>query len=90
MAALTFADRVRRVVSKIPAGRTMTYGEVARRAGNAKAARAVGMVMSRNRDPKKVPCHRVVAADGSMRGYSMGGVKVKAAMLARESRAARR
>lgn len=84
---VTFADRVRRVVARIPAGKTLTYGEVARRAGNPKAARAVGMIMSRNRDSKAVPCHRVVAADGSMRGYSMGGVAVKAAMLAREARA---
>lgn len=83
----TFADRVRRVVTKIPEGETLSYGEVARRAGNPKAARAVGTIMSRNRDPKALPCHRVVGKDGSLRGYSMGGVAAKRRLLAREARA---
>lgn len=48
----------------------MTYSEVATRAGNPKAARAVARVMSANYDPT-VPCHRVIRADGSMGGYNV-------------------
>src|SRR5262245_28426958 len=54
-----FSDRVRAVVKKIPKGKTMTYKQVATKAGNPKAARAVGMIMSHNFD-SKIPCHRVV------------------------------
>src|SRR5215813_4526441 len=50
---------------------TMTYKEVASKAGNPKAARAVGAVMRSNYDPS-IPCHRVVASDGKMRGYNRG------------------
>ncbi len=82
---LSFADRVRAVVSRIPAGETLSYGEVARRAGSPRGARAVGAVMRRNFDPA-VPCHRVIGADGSARGYNRGGPAAKLAILARESR----
>lgn len=85
MPVATFSDRVRRVVAKIPAGETLSYGEVARRAGNAKAARAVGAVMSKNFDPQ-IPCHRVVGSNGAMRGYNRGGVDAKRSILAREAR----
>ena len=50
----------------------MTYGEVAKRAGNPKAARAVGTLMSKNYD-ESVPCHRVVRADGKIGDYNRGG-----------------
>lgn len=83
---LSFADRVRRVVAKIPKGETLSYGEVARRAGNPKAARAVGAAMSKNFDPK-IPCHRVVRADGGPGGYNRGGPEAKSRILAREARA---
>jgi methylated-DNA-[protein]-cysteine S-methyltransferase len=65
----TFSDKVRDIVRKIPKGKTMTYKEVASKAGNPKAARAVGAVMRSNYDPS-IPCHRVVASDGKMRGYN--------------------
>lgn len=81
---LSFADRVRAVVARIPAGETLSYGEVARRAGNDRAARAVGAVMRRNFDPS-VPCHRVIGRDGAMRGYNRGGAAAKRALLAREA-----
>jgi methylated-DNA-[protein]-cysteine S-methyltransferase len=81
-----FSDRVRRVVAKIPKGETLSYGEVARRAGNPKAARAVGAVMSKNFDPQ-IPCHRVVSADGAPGGYNRGGPEAKRRLLAREARA---
>src|ERR1051325_2553262 len=67
----TFSDKVRDIVLKIPKGKTMTYKEVASKAGNPKAARAVGAVMRSNYDPS-IPCHRVVASDGKMRGYNRG------------------
>jgi methylated-DNA-[protein]-cysteine S-methyltransferase len=63
----TFSDKVRDIVRKIPKGKTMTYKEVATKAGNPKAARAVGAVMRSNYDPS-IPCHRVVASDRKMRG----------------------
>ncbi|HEY4522298.1 MAG TPA: MGMT family protein, partial [Candidatus Paceibacterota bacterium] len=47
---MTFADRVREIVRRIPKGKSMTYKEVAARAGNAKAARAVGAIMRTNYD----------------------------------------
>ena len=61
-----FSNSVRAVVKKIPKGRTMTYKQVATKAGNPKAARAVGMIMSHNFD-SKIPCHRVVRGDGKKR-----------------------
>jgi methylated-DNA-[protein]-cysteine S-methyltransferase len=67
----TFSDKVRDIVRKIPKSKTMTYKEVASKAGNPKAARAVGAVMRSNYDPS-IPCHRVVASDGKMRGYKCG------------------
>lgn len=79
----TFAEKVRDIVRKIPKGKTMTYKEVAAKAGNAKAARAVGAVMRTNYDPS-IPCHRVIASDGSMRGYNRGGADRKAEMLFEE------
>jgi O-6-methylguanine DNA methyltransferase len=72
----SFSDKVRDIVRKIPKGKTMTFKEVAVRAGNPKAARAVGAVMRTNYDPS-IPCHRVIASDGSMGGYNRGGVERK-------------
>lgn len=79
----SFADRVRDVVRQIPKGKTMTYAEVAKKAGNARAARAVGTVMKGNYDPT-VPCHRVVRSDGSVGEYNRGGPCAKRALLAQE------
>ena len=79
----TFADKVRNVVRKIPKGKTMTYKEEATRAGNPRAARAVGAVMRTNYDPT-IPCHRVVKSDGSFGSYNRGGTLKKRAMLKAE------
>ncbi len=80
-----FTRRVYRRVQKIPDGRTLTYGQVAKQVGSSGAARAVGQVMARNCLAPVVPCHRVVANDGTLGGFSApGGVKVKRAMLERE------
>ncbi len=56
----------------VPAGETVTYGELARRAGYAGAARAVGGAMHRNPIPIVIPCHRVVGEDGDITGFGLG------------------
>ncbi len=67
---------------QIPPGLTLTYGQLAARAGRPRAARAVGCCMASNRIPLIVPCHRVVGADGGLRGYSAnGGLRLKQSLL---------
>ena len=78
-----FRDAALAVVASIPAGQTLSYGEVALRAGYPGAARAVGTLMSRNRDPL-IPCHRVVRSDGTVGEYAFGGTKQKIARLKKE------
>jgi methylated-DNA-[protein]-cysteine S-methyltransferase len=78
-----FAKKVYAVVAKIPKGKTMTYKQVATRAGKPNAARAVGTIMSHNYNPQ-IPCHRVVRSDGGMGGYNRGGSEQKKKILARE------
>lgn len=78
-----FSDAVRAVVKKIPKGKTLTYREVAEKAGNPRAARAVARVMAANYDPA-VPCHRVIRTDGGIGGYNRGGEKKKRAILVAE------
>ncbi len=82
----TFKEKVYAVVARIPRGKTMTYAEVARRTGNPRAYRAVGNIMHRNPDMKRVPCHRVVRSDGDPGGYARGRSK-KIALLKREGAA---
>lgn len=82
--ANTFRERVYTVVATIPKGKVLTYGEVARRAGRPGAARAVGTAMRENPDPKRVPCHRVVRADGMVGEYVFGGTKAKLKKLQTE------
>lgn len=65
-----FRKKVLDIVKRIPEGKALTYGEVARRAGNAHAARGVGAIMKTNFDPS-IPCHRVVRKDG-LGGYNRG------------------
>jgi len=79
----TFADKVRDVVKKIPKGKLMTYKEVAAKAGNPRAARAVGAVMRTNYD-ESIPCHRVVRSDGSLGNYNRGGTLKKQSILKAE------
>ncbi len=79
----SFTEKVYAVVAKIPKGSVMTYAEVARRAGRPRAYRAVGNIMNKNPDTKKVPCHRVVRSDGTPGGYARG-TKKKIALLRRE------
>ena len=60
----SFQRRVFEIVMKIPQGKTLTYGEVAKRLGNRKLARAVGMALSKNQDIPIIPCHRVGGYSG--------------------------
>ena len=69
----------------IPFGETVSYGEQARRMGDARKARAVGAANGRNPVSIIVPCHRVVGADGSLTGFA-GGVQTKAWLLDHERR----
>lgn len=77
-----FCRRVYELARAIPAGETVTYGELAARAGEPGAARAVGQAMARNPFPLIVPCHRVMAAHGGAGGFSArGGVATKFRLL---------
>ncbi len=66
---MTFRDLVYQQTRRIPKGKVATYGQIARLAKKPKAARAVGVFMRANPFAPEVPCHRVVAADGSLNGY---------------------
>lgn len=67
-----FQKRVWNALCQIPYGKTRTYGEVAKMAGNPKASRAVGMANHRNPILILIPCHRVIGSDGSLTGYAAG------------------
>ena len=67
-----FSRDVLRACAQIPYGQTRSYGELAAMAGKPGAARAVGQVMAQNPLPVFVPCHRVIAADGSLGGFGAG------------------
>lgn len=82
-----FKAKVLAIVKAIPKGQTLTYGEVAKRAGSPLAARAVGTLMKQNQD-KRIPCHRVVASTG-LGGYNGLRGPSKAKLLAREKVAAK-
>ncbi|MGN1019854.1 MAG: methylated-DNA--[protein]-cysteine S-methyltransferase [Aristaeellaceae bacterium] len=75
-----FRLRVWAELQRIPYGQTITYGELARRVGNARASRAVGGANHHNPISIIIPCHRVIGADGSLTGYG-GGLDMKAALL---------
>ena len=80
-----FEQHVYRIISRIPAGQTRSYGWVAERLGKPGAARAVGQALKRNPCAPKVPCHRVVRSDGELGGYSAtGGLRRKRELLAKE------
>lgn len=80
-----FHRRVYKALCKIPAGKTVTYAELARLAGSPGAARAVGQAMAKNPYPVKIPCHRVVASNGGLGGYSgRGGLTAKRKLLKQE------
>jgi methylated-DNA-[protein]-cysteine S-methyltransferase len=78
-----FERTVWKALMEIPYGRTISYGELARRIGHPTAARAVGLANGRNPLPIVVPCHRVIGADGSLTGYG-GGLETKRWLLTLE------
>ena len=77
-----FRDKVLAATRRLGYGATTTYGDLARRVGHPGAARAVGTVMSTNRFPILIPCHRVLAAGGKLGGYtSPSGTDLKQRLL---------
>ena len=78
-----FQQRVWQALREIPAGETRSYGELAAALGNPKASRAVGGANGANNIAVLIPCHRVIAADGSLGGYAYG-TQIKAELLERE------
>ncbi|MHB8418773.1 MAG: methylated-DNA--[protein]-cysteine S-methyltransferase [Myxococcales bacterium] len=78
-----FQQRVWEELRRIPAGSTLSYGQLAARIGKPKAMRAVGAANGRNPVAIVVPCHRVIAADGTLWGYG-GGLDRKAWLLRHE------
>lgn len=82
-----FTRQVYEVVSEIPFGETLTYGQVAAAAGNSMAARGVGSIMRANPWALFIPCHRVIGSDGTLRGYGgPKGVSLKKRILTYEKK----
>lgn len=80
-----FHQKVYREALKIKRGQTISYGELAQRAGSPRAARAVGQAMARNPLPLIIPCHRVLASNGKLTGFTApGGLSAKKRLLAME------
>ena len=78
-----FQQSVWREMAKVPAGKVVTYGGLAARIGKPKASRAVGSACGANPVPYLVPCHRVIAANGALGGFS-SGLDVKEKLLKAE------
>jgi methylated-DNA-[protein]-cysteine S-methyltransferase len=78
-----FQQRVWREIAKVPFGETITYSQLAARAGAPRSARAAGAATGRNPISLAIPCHRIVATDGSLTGYA-GGLDRKEKLLTLE------
>lgn len=78
-----FQERVWAALLEIPYGETISYRELAQRVSSPRAFRAVGNANGKNPLPILIPCHRVIASDGSLGGYS-GGLSIKKELLKRE------
>ena len=81
--ATAFQREVYEAACRIPFGETTSYGALAKAIGKPGAARAVGQALGANPIPILIPCHRVVAADGDLGGFS-GGIKTKEKLLGME------
>ena len=81
-----FQRQVWQALLSVPAGKTASYGEIAQKIGKPKAVRAVGLANGANPISLRVPCHRVIGADGSLTGYG-SGVSRKAWLLEHEAQA---
>lgn len=84
MEGTEFQLRVWNALRAIPYGETISYAQLARRIGNPKAVRAVGLANGSNPIPIIVPCHRVIGSDGSLTGFG-GGIPTKKKLLELES-----
>ena len=87
-AGTAFQREIWKAIAAVPAGATISYAELARRAGHPGSARAAGAATGRNPLAIVVPCHRIIGADGSLTGYA-GGLERKRALLELEQRSAR-
>lgn len=67
----SFTQKVLEVVKDIPKGETLSYKQVATRAGNLRACRVVGSILKKNFNPQ-IPCHRVIKSDGTLGEYNRG------------------
>ena len=76
----SFQQRVWQEIARVPYGKTITYGELAKRAGAPGQARAAGAATGRNPIGVVIPCHRIMGADGSLTGYA-GGLERKRGLL---------
>lgn len=83
LAGTEFQRRVWQAIARIPAGKVLSYAELARRAGRPRAIRAAAQACGANPVPLLVPCHRVVSSDGKLGGFG-GGLPLKRKLLARE------
>lgn len=81
--AAGFRLRALEAMSRVPYGKTVTYAELAARAGNPRAARAAGHACATNPIPIVLPCHRIVGSDGGLHGYG-GGLHLKEQLLRME------
>ena len=83
-----FARSVLAACKTVKYGQTISYGQLAAKAGSPKASRAIGGVMARNATPLIIPCHRVIRGDGKIGGFSaIGGVSLKKRLLQMEHHA---
>lgn len=85
IAGTPWQHAVWQAVKEIPFGETRSYGEIAAELGRPRAARAMGRANATNPLPIVIPCHRVLAADGSLTGYA-GGIHLKRRLLEHEAR----
>jgi methylated-DNA-[protein]-cysteine S-methyltransferase len=82
-----FSNRVLRRCSRIKSAKTMSYKELAQQIGRPHAARAVGNALSKNRIPLIIPCHRIIASNGSPGGFSApGGINLKKQLIEHEAK----
>ena len=81
----SFFEKVYNVVMRIPRGKVLAYGDVARMAGSPHSLRQVGWALHCNPEPGVIPCHRVVFKSGKVtEGFAFGGADVQRAMLENE------
>ena len=79
-----FQKKIWAELEKVPYGQTISYGELAKRAGNPRGARAAGSACNKNPVCIIIPCHRIVAANGKLTGYAYG-LEMKQSLLGMES-----